>query len=240
VPDDIIDKFLKEKGITQPKKPDVGGDPSVARVLDDEFGKLGYPAVARQSILGDVGRENAWNRDTIFKGHLDPANKAFNRGIISWQKDRQDKLNDFLKQQGVYGKNDDDELRGMARFMDQELRTSYPDVHKQLLNPKDTYSASEALRQYIKYNPGDGYNSYDPEFRVKNNADWARKARELGLAQDNTAPVASFDDIKSQILGKQQPAASVADITKDVLGGGKPGPTNPANAGQDAGAAAAR
>src|SRR5688500_8618764 len=59
------------------------GDLSVARVLDDEFAQLGYSDPARLSILGDVGRENNWNRNIIFKGHSDPKNRAYNRGIIS-------------------------------------------------------------------------------------------------------------------------------------------------------------
>jgi hypothetical protein len=61
---------------TAPKSAPKSGDDSVASVLDDEFLKLGYPSTARLSILGDVGRENAWNRDTIFGGHNDPKNNA--------------------------------------------------------------------------------------------------------------------------------------------------------------------
>ena len=48
------------------------GDESVARVLDGEFARLGYSEPARLSILGDVGRENNWDRNIIFKGHSDP------------------------------------------------------------------------------------------------------------------------------------------------------------------------
>lgn len=159
------------------------GDTSVPKVLDDEFAKLGYSDNARLSILGDVGRENNWNRSTIFKGHSDPKNGAYNRGIISWQGDRQTALNNHLKQTGVYGKNNDDELRGMAQFMDSELRTKFPQVHNKLINATSTAEASEALRQYIKYNPFSPYNSPDPNFRVKNNADWANKAKRAGLGQ---------------------------------------------------------
>lgn len=155
---------------------------TVARVLDDEFAKLGYGDNARLSILGDVGRENNWDRNTIFKGHFDPKNKAYNRGIISWQGNRQSNLQNFLKKEGVLGRGDDDELRAMARFMDSELQTpEFASVRKKLLNAKNTYEASEALRQYIKYVPDAPYNTPDPNFRVKNNAIWANRAKRLGL-----------------------------------------------------------
>lgn len=157
------------------------GDESVARVLNDEFSKLGYDQPARLSILGDVGRENHWNRNIIFKGHADPKNKAYNRGIISWQGQRRQKLDTFLKQEGVLGRGDDEELRGMARFMHNELQEEYPEVYMELATTLDTASASDALQKYIKYVPKAPYNSPDPDFKVKNNAKWANKARAMGL-----------------------------------------------------------
>lgn len=162
------------------------GDETVPRVVDDELAKLGWSDNARLSFLGDVGRENSWNRDTIFAGHNDPANNARNRGIISWQGDRREKLDNFLKQDGSYGKNDDNELRGMVRFMDSEMRDSpeWKNIHSKMRDPNiSTYDASENLRRYIKYNPGGKYNTSDPDFRVANNAKWAKKAEGLGLGR---------------------------------------------------------
>ena len=160
-----------------------GSDESVARVLDDEFERLGYSEPARLSILGDVGRENNWNRNIIFKGHSDPKNKAYNRGIISWQGTRRQKLDSYLKQEGLLGRSDDDELRGMARFMNTELQDEYPHVYMELLAAEDTASASNALQKYIKYVPKHPYNSPDPEFKVRKNAKWAKKAMAMGLGQ---------------------------------------------------------
>lgn len=189
---DGLDELSKRFGVTFPtpdsekkiKSLRPKGDGSVAAVLDSEFKKLGYGNTARLSILGDVGRENAWNRDTIFKGHSDPKNQAYNRGIISWQGRRRNKLDNHLKQEGVYGRNDDEELRGMARFMDKELRESFPQTYQKLRNATSTYDASEALREYIKYVPDAPYNTFDPDFRVKNNAEWAKRAKELKLGID--------------------------------------------------------
>jgi diguanylate cyclase (GGDEF)-like protein len=218
---DIINELKQKYGIsTPPAQPKEAGDDTVARVLDDEFSKLGYTPTSRLSILGDVGRENSWNRDTIFKGHHDPANDAYNRGIISWQGDRQKKLQEYLKGEGVLGRGDDNELRGMARFMDRELRDDYPDVYNNLRNAKSTYDASEALRKYIKYVPNGQYNSFDPQFRVKNNRDWAEKARTLGLAQASAGGTFDYQGAMSKILGggKPQPAFDYKQSINKVAG----------------------
>lgn len=199
---------------------------STARVLDDELAKLGYGGTQRLSILGDAGRENNWKRNVIFKGHFDPKNKAFNRGIFSYQKDRGIKQDNFLKKQGVYGKGDDDELRGMARFMDNELKTDYPQVYQKLKNAKSTYEASEALREYIKYVPDAPYNTYDKDFRVKNNKVWAEKAKSYGLGVDRTEP-SFLDNLKSitNSIEAQTPQSDFLSNIQKITGGTQP--TNP-------------
>ena len=193
------------------------GDETVARVLDDEFSILGYSDQARLSILGDVGRENNWNRNIIFKGHSDPKNRARNRGIISWQGTRRKKLDSYLKQQGLLGRRDDSELRGMARFMHSELQEEFPDVYKELAAAKDTSSASNALQRYIRYVPKAPYNSPDPEFKVRKNAVWAKKAKAIGLgkksdlSETETTPRNSLTAKSEQIAQKttqQSPESS--------------------------------
>jgi hypothetical protein len=199
------------------------GDTDVASSLDDEFSNLGYSPAARLSILGDVGRENNWNPQTIFNGHSDPANQAYNRGIISWQGDRQAALNDYLKQQGVYGKGDDSELRGMARFMDSELQSKYPKAYNRIKNANDTRRASAALQGYIRYSMDPKYNTPDPEFMTKRNREWAMKAQKLGLAQDDPFGQAAnasldqseadpFDAVNSAYLDNQGPTKQVPGL----------------------------
>ena len=220
MPDGFLENLAKITGNTsllpkQPKTPR-GGDESVARVVDDELSKLGWANNARLSFLGDVGRENNWNRKTIFGGHTDPASytngrgKIENRGIISWNGDRRTKLDGYLKEQGVFGKGDDDELRGMVRFADKEMRDSneWKSIHSAVRNPNiSTYDASENLRKYIKYVPDGEYNSYDPNFRVKNNATWAEKARVLGLAQGDATQTNGFlENLKSITSSPMQDA----------------------------------
>jgi hypothetical protein len=207
MPDDILQK-LKAKIEGSAKKEKSEADDSVARVLDDEFKTLGYPSHSRLSILGDVGRENNWKRSVIFGGHKDPKNGESNRGIISWQKDRRKKLDDYLSKEGVLGKADDDELRAMARFMDTELEQTYPDAHKTLKSAKSTADASNALRKYINYSLEPKYNTPDPEFATKHNRDWALRAKSLGLAADDgpTDPQAEL----YKLLGKKPTTSAPA------------------------------
>src|SRR5580765_5679227 len=217
---DGLEDFLK-------KKKSSSNDDSVPRVVDDELAKLGWSDNARLSLLGDLGRENGWNRNTIFKGHTDPGNGANNRGVISWQGDRQTKLNDYLKKQGVYGRGDDEELRGMTRFMEEEMRTTpeWQGIHKAVRNPNlSTYDASENLRKYIKYVPNGPYNSPDPNFRVKNNAEWAGKAKNIGLGGDQ---LGSFlkekqPDELEQFLGQRQQPQQPKQTPADVMAGKTP------------------
>ena len=184
LPDDDNDLLAWAKGLKPPKvpsKPTKDDKDSVASVVDNELSALGYPPTARLSILGDIGRENNWDRNTIFKGHTDPKNKKFNRGLFSYQGDRQTDLHGFMK--GDFTPSDDN-LRKMVRFVDYDLKKRFPTVHQKLRNPSNTYDASEALRQAIKYVPDAPYNTYDPQYRVKNNRIWAQRAEQLGLGKD--------------------------------------------------------
>jgi hypothetical protein len=204
MPDGLPD--LSAAAINQPKAAKRQGDPSVPKIVDDELAKLGWSDNARLSMLGNVGRENSWNRQTIFNGHEDPANGEFNRGIISWQGARRQKLDDYLKQQGVYGQNNDDEIRGMVRFMDQEIQSSpeWKNIHSAVRDPNiSTAQASKALQKYIKYSPAAPYNTPDPNFNVKANAAWADRARSLGLGQlPDLSGATSLPDLSKLNLNK--------------------------------------
>lgn len=216
MPDDFLEQMKKATGFKDPSASATKDSGYVPRVLDDEFAKLGYSPTARLSILGDVGRENSWNPDIIFKGHSDPKNAAYNRGIISWQGDRQKNLTNFLQQKGVYGKHDENELRGMAQFMDHELQSQYPDLHARIKNANKSFDASKALHQYISYSMEPEYNSPDRDYYSANNAKYAKQAQQMGLAQ---APAQGMDfDAEMQRLfsGKKTPAQT--------------GPYNPGNA----------
>lgn len=163
----------------------------VPAIVDDELDRLGYPEATRLALLGNLGRENSWNANTIFGGHSDPKNQAPNRGLMSWQGDRRTQLEDFIHQNGGDWTPNEDNIRLQTRFLDNELRTNYPKIYKTVTNPNaDISTVSRDLRNYIKYVPTAPYNTPDPEFDVKANREWAMKAQRQGLAQFNADRVA--------------------------------------------------
>jgi tRNA G10 N-methylase Trm11 len=177
---DSIWDILAPPPSTQPttKKKDL----DVPRIVDDELKKLGYNENARLAILGNLGRENSWDANTIFGGHPDPKNKAYNRGLISWQGDRRTDLENFIAQNKGDWTANENNLRLQTRFLDNEIRTKYPKVFQQL-NTGNLPTVSRALREYIQYVPTAPYNTPDAEFDVQNNRIWAEKAKQRGLAQ---------------------------------------------------------
>jgi hypothetical protein len=222
VPDDLVDRFFASHKAAASN--DGGIDYSVPKVLDDEFSKLGYNDTGREALLGNVGRENSFNRKTIFAGHQDPANGANNLGIISWQGDRRNALINNLKSQGVYGQGNDDELRGMARYLDTELQTKYPKLYDQVKNAPDIKTASKALRNYINYVPGAPYNTPDSEYDTLANRQWAERVKKAGYA---TGPGQSFQDIASEILGSGSTATKPGHVPRIPA---QPSPTFPGQA----------
>lgn len=230
---------LSKAAIQKNQKPKTDDRAKIASVVDDELAKLGWSENARLSFLGDMGRENAWNRETIFNGHLDPKNKALNRGIISWQGDRLKNLDGRLRQKNLYGRGDDEELREMVRFMDDEMRSSgeWEAVHQAVRNPNlTTYEISENLRKYIKYVPIAPYNSFDKDFRVQNNRIWAEKAKSLGLgrlpdlsqaAGEQPAAESSLPDLSEVTVSQNQSLEPQFVATGDANRPQQPQPTFP-------------
>ncbi|MCA1623676.1 MAG: 2'-5' RNA ligase family protein [Acidobacteria bacterium] len=231
--DGDLEKIAKLFGVQPAKTPKQPKTDSaqVAHVVNDELNNLGWSEPARLSFLGDLGRENAWNRDTIFQGHKDPKNNANNLGIVSYQGSRRTNLINYL---GGDLTPSDDNLRKMVRFMDKEMQSSpeWRSVHRAMRNPNiSTYDASENLRKYIKYVPNGPYNSYDSNFRVKNNRDWAEKARSLGLVSSQSAPSSNLSEIANYFNNDTAEADSnLSDIAnyfqEKNAGGGNSAPEN--------------
>ncbi len=164
----------------------------VPAVVDDELTKLGYPDNSRLSILGNLGRENNWKPDIIFGGHNDPKNAARNRGLMSWQGDRKTNLENYINQNGGDWKPTEENLRLQTQFLDKELQSKYPNIHKTLTDPNvDIPTASRQLRNYINYVPTAPYNTPDSEYDTKNNRIWAEKAASRGLGTFNADKVAN-------------------------------------------------
>ena len=148
---DDFDKFLAQfpNDDEKPKKKKTSSMDKrrIAEVLNDEFSQLGYDDESRFTLLANIGRENSYNANTIFGGHNDPDNKAFNRGIISWQGSRSGMLNDFIRKNGGDFTPSENNLRLMARFMDDEMKRGYKKTYQTLRNPQATRAQkARALR----------------------------------------------------------------------------------------------
>jgi hypothetical protein len=162
----------------------------VARILNDEMIKRGYTPQARLSMLGDIGRENGWNANTIFDGHRDPASftnghgDIRNVGIISWNGTRRAALLSHLKKDGVKVSPNgqvapsEKALRSMVGFMDGEMKSGkWGNQWAAMRNPNlSTQQVSGKLQDYILYSEKPRYNSPDSMFNVANNRKWAEKA----------------------------------------------------------------
>lgn len=147
--------------------------------------QLGWTENAIASVVGNVGRENAFNWQYLIGPHSDPKNAATNFGIISWQGSRLDNLKKFLKKAGLLQENgsakkDLKSIDVMLKFMDQELDTQRGDS-KLMRNPDATTNEiSNMLKRYIRYAMG-RYNKPDPKFNAEKNHIWAASAKLTGL-----------------------------------------------------------
>jgi hypothetical protein len=96
----------------------------------------------------------------LFGTHVDPANKAINAGMLSWQGSRAPELMKSLEARGVLtgdGKIQKSEtaLRAEAEFVRKEMGNMKPDLAKYLTNPNqkvDYELAAKRLgKEYIKW-----------------------------------------------------------------------------------------
>lgn len=140
------------------------------RAVYNAFIKAGYSPNQAKHLLEEVGRENSFKTSLLLGTHSDPYNKATNMGLISWQGSRRTKLLNHLKAEGVMdssGKwlgNKQDILDSQARFMMNEMKTSYKRTAKEFLNNPNVDRAT-SIRTL-----GEDYIAWrikDPQYRVK-------------------------------------------------------------------------
>lgn len=80
------------------------------------------------AMVGEIGRENAYQSKHVFGKHVDPHNGAMNMGFISWQGDRAKKLNAYMAEQGLLNKDGSimqgqKALDAQAAFLVREMET---------------------------------------------------------------------------------------------------------------------
>lgn len=88
--------------------------------------KAGFSKNQAIALTASVGRENDYNDNNLFGTHYDAANGAKNMGMISWQGDRQKKLQQFMSKRGLIDRSGNiikgqASLDAQAEFMKWEI-----------------------------------------------------------------------------------------------------------------------
>lgn len=125
----------------------------------DSFKSRGLSHAGALAMTAEVGRENNFQSKWLFGIHTDPANKATNIGMFSWQKDRATALRQNLEGLGLVEgdkiKNSRRALDAMVDFSLQELeRPEYGggSITQALKGDVDRKHAAELLgRKYIRW-----------------------------------------------------------------------------------------
>lgn len=88
------------------------------------------PAQAR-ALVGEVGRENGFNPNTMFGFHTDQANSKKNGGIFSWQGSRAVALEAHMRAKGLFNAN------GTFKQTNESLQAQFEFLRKEIeANPK--------------------------------------------------------------------------------------------------------
>lgn len=88
------------------------------------------PAQAR-ALVGEVGRENGYNPNTMFGFHTDQANSKKNGGIFSWQGSRATALEAHMRAKGLVNAN------GTFKQTNESLQAQFEFLRKEIeANPK--------------------------------------------------------------------------------------------------------
>lgn len=165
----------------------------------DAARRAGFSHSGARVLVGEIGRENSLNSKLIFGSHDDPANRARNAGMISWQGSRKDDLMKFLG--GVPGALDEQgnmtktqaNLDGQMAFLRQEMesgrigrRTSGMAEMLSSDNVDQRAMADAVGRDFIKWRID------DPKYRDKGIANREAFAGKLdnALASRNTGSIA--------------------------------------------------
>lgn len=158
----------------------------------EAFRRSGFSDNQARALTAQINRENSLRPDIMFGTHTDPANKALNVGILSWQGSRAPKALEFLRERGVLDEQGrmipgQAALQAQTDFIRQEMeqQPEYRRTRKLFLeNPNvDPETAAVVL--------GDNYIRWrrtDPEYSGSGNRAIAEGYRLLG--ESNTTPEA--------------------------------------------------
>ena len=165
----------------------------------------GFSDAQARALSAETGRETGLESRFIYGTHSDPANKATNFGVMSFQGNRRAGVLDYLRQAGRVNEKGEvipgpETLLAQAQFVRREMETTpeYARTREQFLaNPNvDPETAASVLgRNYIRWRFDDPRYAGHHETRRKflasiPNADMARDETQIGSSPAAPAPVA--------------------------------------------------
>lgn len=117
------------------------GQPSAATSYDElsrrdiatdvyrAFREAGFSDQQSKALTAEINRENSMRPEYLFGEHLDPANRATNVGMLSWQGSRAPQALQFLRDRGVADEAGNitpgyDALRAQAEFIRYEMENN--------------------------------------------------------------------------------------------------------------------
>ncbi|MGR3979029.1 hypothetical protein FW754_15460 [Acinetobacter sp. 1207_04] len=93
--------------------------------------QAGFTASQARALVGELGRENGYNLNTMFGTHSDQANKLTNKGIFSWQGSRLIALNAHMQAKGLVNAD------GTFKRTNEALKEQFIFLRKEIeANPK--------------------------------------------------------------------------------------------------------
>ncbi|MBJ8445896.1 phage tail tip lysozyme [Acinetobacter bereziniae] len=103
--------------------------------------QAGFSPSQARALVGELGRENGFNPNTMFGSHTDQANHLTNKGIFSWQGNRATALKNHMQSKGLVNvdgtfKRTNEALIAQFEFLRKEIEST-PKWKQSFLNKKN-------------------------------------------------------------------------------------------------------
>jgi hypothetical protein len=123
----------------------------IATDVFSAFRNSGFSDAQARSLTAEINRENSMQQKYLFGSHPDPANKATNVGMLSWQGDRAPQVMDFLRERGALSEDGSitpgfDALQAQTDFIRHEMENnpSYARTREEFLSNPDVDRSTAA------------------------------------------------------------------------------------------------
>ena len=101
----------------------------LAAAVYQAFQNSGFSPAQARALTAEINRENSLRPKYLFGAHIDPANRATNVGMLSWQGSRADEVAKYLRRRGVMDKEGNitpgfDAIQAQTDFIRREMETN--------------------------------------------------------------------------------------------------------------------